>query len=63
MRLNYSSEVIFFTVFSLGNMTRKRFLCVKGFNSILSLSQCQGFPGDFGERGPAGLDGSPVSTF
>lgn len=32
----------------------------RSLSVCLSLS-CQGFPGDFGERGPPGLDGEPVS--
>lgn len=36
-------------------------LCISALMAAFFLS-LQGFPGDLGDRGPAGLDGSPVST-
>lgn len=42
--------------------TQMNSLCMLALKAFLLFSLGQGFPGDFGDRGPAGPDGSPVST-
>lgn len=44
-----------------GNVAQSRTAALSANLHISSLSSPQGFPGDFGERGPPGLDGNPVS--